>query len=139
MVEQLKHNLLGLPAIKDLNLLVMINRMSSNYADVINQFPSVFTGLGSLKDEFEIKLKGDAKPFALYTPRKVPYPLRSKVKDELDGMEAMVVISKVEVPTPWCAGMVVVLKKDGKVQICVDLKPLNASMKWKTHPLTKGR
>ena len=139
MVEQLKHNLLGLPAIKDLNLLVMINRMSSNYADVINQFPSVFTGLGSLKDEFEIKLKADAKPFALYTPRKVLYPLRSKVKDELDRMEAMVVISKVEVPTPWCAGMVVVLKKDGKVQICVDLKPLNASMKRKTHPLTKGR
>ena len=137
MVEQLKHNLLGLPAIKDLNLLVMVNHMSSNYADVINQCPSVFTGLGSLRDEFEIKLKADAKPFALYTPRKVPYPLRSKVKEKLDRMEAMGVISKVEVPTPWCAGMVVVPKKDGKVRICVDLKPLNASVKRETHPLPK--
>ena len=52
-------------------------------------------------------------------------------------MEAMGVISKVEDPTPWCAGMVVVPKKDGKVQICVDLKPLNASVKCEIHPLPK--
>ena len=52
-------------------------------------------------------------------------------------MEAIGVISKVETPTPWCAGMVVVPKKDGKVRICVDLKPLNASVKRETHPLPK--
>ena len=137
VVEKLKHNLLGLPAIKDLNLLVMVNHMSSNYAEIVNKFPSVFTGLGSLSSEFEIQLKPDVKPFALYTPRKVPYALRSKVKAELDRMEAMGVISKVEIPTPWCAGMVVVPKKDGKVRICVDLKPLNASVKRETHPLPK--
>ena len=28
-----------------------------------------------LSGEFEIQLKPDAQPFALYTPRKVPYPL----------------------------------------------------------------
>ena len=90
VVEKLKHNLLGLPAIKDLNLLVMVNHMNSNCTDVIiNQFPSVFTGLGSLSGEFEIQLKPDAQPFALYTPRKVPYPLRSIVKDELDRMKTL--------------------------------------------------
>ena len=31
--------------------------------------------------------------------------------------------------------MVVVLKKAGKVCICVDLKPLNESVLWETHPL----
>ena len=46
-------------------------------------------------------------------------------------------ISKVELPTPWCVGMVVVPKKDGKVQICVDLKPLNANVKCGTRPLLK--
>ena len=75
VVEKLKHNLLGLPAIKDLNLLVMVNHMSSNYAEIVNKFPSVFTGLGSLSSEFEIQLKPDTKPFALYTPRKVPYAI----------------------------------------------------------------
>ena len=60
IVDKLKHNLLGL-LIKDLNILAMINHMSSSYADVINRFPSVFTGLGTLSSEFEIQLKSDAK------------------------------------------------------------------------------
>lgn len=63
-----------------------------------------------------------------YVPRKVPIPLRPKVKEELDRMEKMEVISKVEAPTPWCAGMVVVPKKSGAVRICVDLKPLNENV-----------
>jgi len=115
VIEKLKNNLLGLPAIKDSNLLVMVNQMSSKYDEIINKFPSVFTGLGLINGEFEIQLNPDAKPFALYTPRKVPHPLRSKVRDELERMEAIGVISKVQVPTPWCTGMVVVPKKDGKV------------------------
>ena len=46
-------------------------------------------------------------------------------------------ISKVDEPTEWCAGMVVVPKKDGKVRICVDLKPLNESMLREVHPMPK--
>ena len=52
-------------------------------------------------------------------------------------MESLGVISKVKAPTEWCAGMVVVPKKDGKVRICIDLKPLNASVLRETHPLPK--
>ena len=51
----------------------------SDHTGIINKFPNVFTGLGLLSGEFEIQ---DAKPFALYTPRKVPYPLQFKVKEE---------------------------------------------------------
>ena len=43
-------------------------------------------------------------------------------------MEKLGVISKVETPTPWCAGMVVVPKSSGEARICVDLKPLNKSI-----------
>lgn len=48
-------------------------------------------------------------------------------------MESMGVITKVSDPTPWCAGMVVVMKKSGAVRICVDLKPLNGSVLHKAH------
>ena len=50
-------------------------------------------------------------------------------------MESLNVISKVDQPTPWCAGMVVVPKKVSKACICVDLKPLNESVLQETHPL----
>ena len=37
-------------------------------------------------------------------------------------METMGIISRVDEPTPWCAGMVVVPKKSGAIRICVDRK-----------------
>ena len=50
-------------------------------------------------------------------------------------MESLGVISRVDQPTPWCAGMVVVPKKNGSIRICVDLKPLNANVQREVHPL----
>ena len=43
-------------------------------------------------------------------------------------MESKGIICTVNEPTPWCAGMVIVPKHSGNVQICVDLKPLNESI-----------
>ena len=57
--------------------------------------------------------------------------------DELNRMEKAGVISKVAQPTPWCAGMVVIPKKNSKVRICVDLKPVNRSVLREVHPLPK--
>ena len=82
-------------------------------------------------------MKPGAKPFFLYTPRRVPLPLRQKVEDELNRMESMGVISKVDSPTPWCAGMVVAPKKSGAIRICVDLKPLNQNVMREVHPLPR--
>ena len=111
----IKNNLLGLPAITALQLTTCLNAVHTK-ADLVQHFPNVFHGLGNLRDEFEIKLKPDAKLYyALSTPRNVALPLRPKVAQELARMEAMGVISKVDTPTPWCAGMVVVPKKSGKV------------------------
>ena len=50
-------------------------------------------------------------------------------------MESMGVISRVNQPTEWCAGMVVVPKASGKVRICVDLTKLNESVRRERHPL----
>ena len=67
----------------------------------------------------------------------MPLPLRQKVEDKLNRMESMGVISKVDSPTPWCAGMVVAPKKSGAIRICVDLKPLNQNVMREVHPLPK--
>ena len=73
----------------------------------------------------------------MYTPRTVPIPLRQKVKEELQRMESLGVISKVSNATEWCAGMVVVPKKSGEVRICVDLKALNNNVRRQVHPIPK--
>ena len=128
VVRGLKNNLLGLPALTTLKLVQRVESTYSSLADVKKEFPTVFSGLGNFGEPYTIKLKDDAKPRALHTPRNVPIPLQEKVSDELKRMESLRVISKVSEPTPWCDGMVVVPKKSGDVRICVDLKALNESV-----------
>ena len=87
--------------------------------EVESKFPDLLMGLGTFEGDFEIRLSPDVQPFALHTPRNVPLPLHRKVNDELVQMESQGVISKVEVPTPLCAGIVVVPKQNRTVCICV--------------------
>jgi len=63
------------------------------------KFPKLFQGLGTLKRDYQIQLKPDAKPYALYTARNVPIPLQEKIKQELQRMRKFGVISKVDKPT----------------------------------------
>ncbi|XP_048236436.1 uncharacterized protein LOC125371759 [Haliotis rufescens] len=129
----LTRSLLGRPAIQALNL---VSRIDSVVGDKWkDMFPKLFTGLGKMEGEYTIKLKEDAKPFSISTPRRVPLPLMKKVKQELQSMESSGVISKVDCPTDWCAGMVVVPKSSEKVRICVDLTKLNESVRREYHPL----
>ena len=101
-------------------------------------YPNFFKGLGELEGEFSIKLTPASAPYAVTTPRRVALPLMPKVKEGLQRMEKLGVISKVDIPTDWCAGMVVVPKPDGRIRICVDLTKLrNESVLRETYPLPK--
>ena len=86
VVKGLTRALLGLPAIKALGAVSMVNQVHSE--DVANQFPELFTGLGKLKDNYKIKLKSDATPFALTTPRRValdPTPSQGESRTATNG------------------------------------------------------
>ena len=75
-----------------------------------------------MKDEYVIKLKDDAKPFALTVPRKVPMPLYKETKHEIERMLKSGVISPEDHPTEWCAPIVETPKTNSKVIVCVDLQ-----------------
>ena len=83
--------------------------------------------------EYKIRLKLDRTPYAITTPRCVALPLMPKVKDELERMQSMGVITKINEPTEWCAGIVAVPKPNNKIRICVDLTKLNESVCRETH------
>jgi len=94
------------------------------YTIVVNkdykaQFPKLFSGLGKLDGlDCVMKLKRDAKPFILSTPRRAPVPLLSKAKEELSRIEQVHMISKVNEPREWCAGMAVVPKANNSLNLC---------------------
>ena len=75
------------------------------------QFGDVFEGLGCLQScPYTIRLKVDARPHAIDTPRRVPMPYHEKVK-ELERMRSLGVIEEATGPTDWVSPMVVVPKK----------------------------
>jgi len=87
VIKGLKNNLLGLPAITSLSLIEKLCTTEFEDKDthsipkeILEQFPEVFKGLGTFREEYKIKIKNDATPFALYAPRNVPIPLWEKVK-----------------------------------------------------------
>ena len=124
-MKDLHVQLVGFPAINALSLVAKVCDMTISKETVLTRFPQLFSGLGRLYGEYDIKLNSSATPFALLTRRRIPLPLMDQVKAELTRMENQQIISKVEGPTDWCSGMVVVSKPNKKVRICVDLTHLN--------------
>lgn len=108
VVRKLSTPLLGLPAIVALGLLIHFGAV--NMETLKAHFPKLCRGLGEVQQPYTIKLKPGAVPFSLKTPRRIP--LLGKVKEELQHMEKLGVIRRVEEPTDWFADMVIVPKKD---------------------------
>ncbi|KAL6482216.1 hypothetical protein MHYP_G00102960 [Metynnis hypsauchen] len=136
VVGGLAKPLLGLPAVKALALIKRVHAVQGQQEDFKALYPTEFSGLGKLKEPYKIELEPGAVPYALSTPRRVPLPLRDKVRAELNRMEGMGVISKVTKPTPWCAGLVVAPKaQPGKIRLCVDLTHLNKWVRRERHIL----
>ena len=135
VARKLRRPLLEAPAIEALDLVKRVCTVANEEGRYREEFPSLFSGLGKLNEEYKIQLNEEAHPFALSRPRRVAIPLMPKVQKELERMEKLGVIEKVEDPTEWCAGMVVVPKADGRVRICVDLTKLNESVCRERHLL----
>ncbi|GFR84159.1 Pol polyprotein [Elysia marginata] len=112
--ETKSENLLGRRAIQALGLL-SINEIST--FEEIKCTP------------VKIHLHPDAVPCKLSCLRRIPIPLYQKVEKELERMKELGVIEQISDPTDWCSPMVPVIKKNGDVCICTDLKNLNKYLK----------
>ena len=75
-----------------------------------------------------MEIKEDVSPVVV-PPRKVPFAPKDRLKKELDHMEKMGIIEKVEKSTDWVNSLVVVEKPNGKLRICLDPRSLNQAIK----------
>ena len=85
-------------------------------------------------EKFQICLTDDAVPFAVSTPRNVPYNYMSKLKLEIEQLLKDGVIMPVTEPTDWCSPITVVPKTNDKIRMCVDLTKLNKYIRWERYP-----
>ena len=68
-------------------------------------------------------------------PRRFPIAMQIKLRFELDGLANLKVITLVTKPTEWFSQISVQTKKNGRLRICIDPRPLNAVIQWETYPL----
>ncbi|KAI4891972.1 hypothetical protein NFI96_009139, partial [Prochilodus magdalenae] len=147
IVPENRESLIGGVTSKKLNLVRRVYQISYSEAvrphnstvdSVVQRFPDVFKGLGCLPYTYKIQLKEDAQP-VIHAPRRIPAPLRERLKNELDRMCEMDVITKVEEPTEWVNSMVCVDKKNRnkELRICMDPGDLNRNIKREHYQIPK--
>ena len=134
-----KRNLLGVAEIRKLNLLAVVNSLSTSTKkfDVFQEFSELFEGLGTMPEVFKINLRDDIKTFRLNAPRPIAAGLREKAQEEINKMLKMDVIEPVEQPTDWCSGLTIAPKPNGNIRMCVDLTMLNKGVQRELYPLPR--
>ena len=132
-------SLLSYSTAKELGLVnISLNNIATT--DVItleklmNKYPMVFQGIGKLKN-YEVKLHIDTTVSPVAQPaRRIPFHLRKKVTVELKKLEMQGIIEKVEGPTPWISPLVVILKANGDIRLCIDMRMPNRAIQRERHP-----
>ena len=95
--------------------------------EISKEYEDVFDDIGCLEGPYQFKIDHSLTP-EVHPPRKIPLTLREKVIEELDRMEELGVIHKVDKPTRWVSSLVVVQKPNGKIRVCLDPRDLNKAI-----------
>ncbi|XP_077517721.1 uncharacterized protein LOC144128270 [Amblyomma americanum] len=103
VVKKGRQAILGLQACEQFGLVNRIRAVKKDEAlseCVRRQYPKLFMGIGKLKREYSMTLQDGARPVA-EPARRVPHAIRSRLKEELDRLEAAGLIAKVREPSDW--------------------------------------
>lgn len=67
--------------------------------------------------------------------RRCPIPLLDKVKSKIDELLEMDIIERVTRPTSWVSPLVPILKENGELRLCIDMRRANQAIQRLNHPL----
>jgi len=96
--------------------------------DVNKLYGDLFEGFGKLEGKLHLVVDPSVPPVRVPL-RKIPVPIKERVRKELQVMVANGIIEPVNEPSEWISALVVVAKANGGIRICVDTKPLNRALK----------
>ena len=100
-----------------------VDELVQRHADVFSE------NLGTLPGKVHIQIGENAEP----PSRRVLTVLREKFKADIDRLESLGVLAKVNDPTAWVSSVVIATKKSGALRICIDPRPLNQVLKREIH------
>lgn len=136
--------ILGLPTCKRMELIkrvdVVINERSSTLPPLVREFADIFSGIGKLAMEHEIKFASGENFVSpvVCAAGWLPFRLEEKVFQKLDSMVKDGIITPVSEPTEWVSRMMVIGKPDGDVRLCLDPSELNKAIQCQHFAVPTG-
>ncbi|CAH2107517.1 unnamed protein product [Euphydryas editha] len=67
--------------------------------------------------------------------RRIPIPLEEKINKKIEELLDLDIIEEVHGPSPWVSPIVPILKDNGEVRVCVDMRRANSAILRENHPL----
>ena len=113
-----------------------VKKVTTELETLLSRYPGLFQdGLGTVKDcQVTLSVKPQAVP-KFFKARAVPYALREVIEKDLERLQSLGVITKVNFSN-WAAPIVTVPKPDGSVRICGDYKvTVNPVLDVDSYPL----
>ena len=104
----------------------------SSAEDLLKLYPNSFDWLGSLKEEYNIKVD-PAVPPVQHARRKVPIESKAAIKEAIDYMVKQDILEPQIEPTPWVSSVTYPVKPTGEVRPCLDARDLNKAIIWENH------
>ena len=101
--------------------------------NISTEYHDLFKGLGSLPGDYDMDIDKSV-PSTKHPARRISVPIKKEVKKKLDELEKKKVIKRVPKPTDWTSNLLVV-KKPGKLRICIDPRDLNKALKRPRYPV----
>ena len=121
---------LGIGTIKKLELLKRndVGILEKVNLNIFNEYRDVFNGVGLIKNKTcAFKLKKNYQP-SVATCRKVPFKMMQPLRLEVERLEKLKIIEKIDRPTEFVNPIVIVLKPDQTIRLCLDPKSLNKAL-----------
>ena len=101
--------------------------------DLKEIFPDTFDGqVGLFEGEAHFKVSAEAQPVQL-PPRGVPQSVMPALKKKLDKMEQDGIIRPCPETTDWVHNLVVVVKKNGTLRLCLETRNLSKYLTCNVH------
>lgn len=125
VVKNGTRNLLGKETAIQLNVLKLGVSINSIRSEVFPKFKDVQLGIAIDQSVTPI-----CQPY-----RRVPIPLEEKINNKLDELVKRDIIEPVNNAATWVSPIVPILKSDGSVRICVDMRCANKAIMRENHPL----
>ena len=132
--------ILGCKACTALNIVTRVAIDSVSNTTVLTKdsllkiYGDVFTGIGEYKKPYHIEVDSKVPPVIQHC-RKVTHARYDNLKQTLSDLDEKGIVASIDKPTDWVDNLVITEKRDGRMRVCLDPKPLNRAIKCERYEI----